>query len=141
MRQPKPLLHLGVFMRLECCLQIIYEIILLTLDSPEMKIFGLFFLFSDNPHLQLDCELRHIYAYVIRLIVSQPYLLVSTLEVTWAWCLVVQEAVTDCVKMWLCVHLPLFLYPSTTIFTPFLMDQVSTLFSLVDQIPAFMFPL
>lgn len=42
-----------------------YEIIPLILDGSEMKVFGLFFLFLDHLHFKLDCELRHIYAYLI----------------------------------------------------------------------------
>lgn len=38
MRHPKPLPHHGIFMRPGCCLQIIYDTILLTSDSSEMKV-------------------------------------------------------------------------------------------------------
>lgn len=130
-RHPKPLLHHGIFMRPECCLQIIYNIVLLTSDSSEMKV----------------CVLSHPwpFSFLISLwikahscrrdpISSEPALQVSTLEVKSALYLVVYEVVTNCVEM----CLPLLPYSSTTIFTFFLVDQVPTSLSLVGPIPAFM---
>lgn len=98
----------------------------------------LFFLIADHSHFKFVSELK-----------AQPCLCdpVSSkpawpphehLEVTWALYLAVKEAVTSCVEMWLCVPLPLFPYPSPTVFTPSLVDQVPTSSFLVDSIPAFM---
>lgn len=95
-RHPKPLLHHGIFMRPECCLQIIYNIVLLTSDSSEVKV----------------CVLSHPwpFSFLISLwikahscrrdpISSEPALQVSTLEVKSALYLVVYEVVTNCVEM------------------------------------------
>lgn len=127
---PKPLLHHRIFMRAGCCVQIICEMILLTLDSPEMIVSGLFFLFLDHPQVLIRLWIK------ANICIHGPLKSEPTLPL-------VEHSRTDvgaifsdvggshsCVEMWLCVHLPPFPYPSTTIFTSFQMEQVYTSSSL-----------
>lgn len=99
----------------------------ITLDGPEMKVFVFFFLIPDHSHFKLLCGLKA-QPYTCDPVSSEPARPPGEhLEVTWAL-LVFSRVCGSHQLCWnrLCVPLPLFPYPSTTVFTPCLVVQEPT---------------
>lgn len=97
-----------------------------------------FFLIPDHSHFQLLCGLKA-QPYICDPVSSEPaWPPGEHLEVTWAL-LVFSRVCGSHPLCWnrLCVPLPLFSYPSTTVFTPCLVVQVPTSSFLVDSVSAF----
>ena len=98
----------------------------MTLGGPEMQVSAWFFLFPEHPQFLIRVRIKA-HLCIHDLIKSEPALSPGEHpRIDMASYLVALEAVTNCGEMWLCVHLPLFPYPSTTVFTPLLMEQVYT---------------